>query len=417
MRNRKLLLSMVIVFFAVMMFIAAGCNNSNDDQSIFNPTPTPGVTKDWTVLVYIAGDNNLEAAGLLNINQMEQVGSTDNVNIVVEYDRNGEYDSSLDWTGCRRYYINKADNPGQINSTLLQDLGQTDTGDVNQFVDFVEWGATEYPADRYMVIMWDHGSGWRAKELKNSKGICYDDTSGNHITENQMRDGLAQIETFLGKKIELVAMDGCQMAHIEVAYDVMNSANYLVFSEQNVPFDGLPYHLFLADLVANPTMNGATLGTSVVDNYISYYVNQGTTDVCLSCVNLNALSPVVTAVNNFATDAMGLMTTEKANLITARDNTAVIETSSADTKDLYEFMTQVKAVTNDATLQADATTVQTAMQDSIVANSTGTSSSTGHGYCIWLPDASQYSDSIDIYDAISFGSLEWKNFITSLVAQ
>jgi hypothetical protein len=264
--------------------------------------------------------------------------------------------------------------------------------------------------------MWDHGSGWRAKTIDNPKGICYDDTSGNHITENQMRDGLSEIATFLGNKIEIVAMDGCQMAHIEVAYDVMNSANYVTFSEQNVPFDGLPYQLFLADLAANPGMNGATLGTSIVDNYVSYYVNQGTTDVCMSTVNLNALSPVVTAVNNFSAAALAVMTTEKANFIAARDNTEIIEASSPDTKDLYEYMKQVKNLTNDATIQARATETQDAMTGSIVANSTGTSSSTGMGYCIWLPDAAQYSESIDTYNSISFGSMQWVDFITSLVS-
>ena len=64
--------------------------------------------KEWTILVFINGDNNLEGAGIDDINEMEKVGSTDDVNIIVEIDRTSGYDySNGDWTTTRRYYITK----------------------------------------------------------------------------------------------------------------------------------------------------------------------------------------------------------------------------------------------------------------------------------------------------------------------
>ena len=82
---------------------------------------TPEDEAKWTVLVYIAGDNNLEEAGIIDINEMEIVGSNPDVNIVVELDRSdGYYSGHGDWTGAKRYYI-VGDTSDDIAS-LEQDL-------------------------------------------------------------------------------------------------------------------------------------------------------------------------------------------------------------------------------------------------------------------------------------------------------
>lgn len=416
MRNCKLLLSMVIVLFVVsILLFSSGCGTSDSDQGIFSPGSNK---KSWTFLVYMAADNNLEAAGLLNIDMMEQIGSTNDVNIVVQYDRNGQYDPTLDWTGCRRYYITKDDTTGVIGSELIEDLGNVDTGDVNNLVSFVEWGMTKYPAEKYAVILWDHGSGWKHKGQTLAKGICWDDTSGNHITENQLRDGLARIAAYDGKKIELVGMDGCQMAHIEVMYDCMNSANYVVFSQHNVPFNGFPYHTILADLIASPSMSGATLGTSIVNRYVEYYTAQGENDVCMSCIDSANVPALVTALNNFSNEAIAQMTNEKANFLQAITNTATVESSSPDTKDIREYMNQLKALTNNATLQALATEVQNAFDATIVANQRGSAAQvqTANGMCIWLPDSTQFTASITDYDNLAWAAEKWDEFLKLVYA-
>ncbi|PIP08843.1 MAG: hypothetical protein COX51_02100, partial [Syntrophobacteraceae bacterium CG23_combo_of_CG06-09_8_20_14_all_50_8] len=41
----------------------------------------------WTVMVYMAGDNNLDGAALRDIAEMAKVGSTKDVNVLVQLDR------------------------------------------------------------------------------------------------------------------------------------------------------------------------------------------------------------------------------------------------------------------------------------------------------------------------------------------
>jgi len=120
--------------------------------------PPKDNSAEWTVMVYLDADNNLESAGIDDINEMEIVGSTTEVNIVVQVDRipysvlasnNQGYadDTSNDnWTATRRYYITQDFDPIQINSQLKSDLGELNMGDPQTLVDFANWAITNYPA-------------------------------------------------------------------------------------------------------------------------------------------------------------------------------------------------------------------------------------------------------------------------------
>jgi len=81
----------------------------------------------WTFMVFINGDSDLEYAGIDDINEMEFVGSSEDVNIVVQYDRSREFATEDgDWHGARRYRI-EADDSENIGSPVLEDLGEVDS--------------------------------------------------------------------------------------------------------------------------------------------------------------------------------------------------------------------------------------------------------------------------------------------------
>jgi hypothetical protein len=96
------------------------------------PAPAQNDTAAWTVMIYMAGDNDLEGFALGDLNEMEFSGSTPQVNIVAELDRSEMYDSSLgNWTDARRYYITPDASTARLNSTEVGDVGEIDTGDPN----------------------------------------------------------------------------------------------------------------------------------------------------------------------------------------------------------------------------------------------------------------------------------------------
>ncbi|MCK4935205.1 MAG: hypothetical protein KAR84_00005, partial [Elusimicrobiales bacterium] len=155
----------------------------------------PKIEKEWTIMIFKNAKNNLERYGLKNVNEMEMIGSSDKVNIVVELGRMEGYDSfEGDWIGSRRYLILKDNNTDAVTSPIVQDLGKVDMGDWKHLVDFGKWAKANYPAKKYMLIVWNHGTGWikNTKSIKN-KGLSYDEETDNHFTTPQLGMALNEI--------------------------------------------------------------------------------------------------------------------------------------------------------------------------------------------------------------------------------
>ena len=173
---------------------------------------------EWTIMVFGNGKNDLEPFLLKDLNEMEKIGSTDKVNIVVEAGRIDGYDATDgDWKGVRRYRMTKDTDTTKVTSKVVQDLGQVDMGSYQSVIDFAKWAKTAYPAKKYMLILWNHGSGWeKSRRLAGvAKGISYDEQSGNHINTPQM--GL--ILKALGKT-DVIGTDACLMQLAEVDYEI-----------------------------------------------------------------------------------------------------------------------------------------------------------------------------------------------------
>ncbi|MCK4623805.1 MAG: LEPR-XLL domain-containing protein, partial [Phycisphaerae bacterium] len=193
---------------------------------------------EWTVMVYLDADNNLEGAGIDDMNEMEVVGSTSSVNILVQFDRTSGHDTSNgNWTDTRRGRVVQDTNTSVIN-TPLTSIGEANMGAPATLSDFIQWGVTTYPANRYGVILWDHGGG--------TSGVCWDDTDSDHLTVAEVGQAL----TSAGVQMDVVGFDACLMGMMEQTYEIRNYADIMVASEQTEPWDGWSYDTFLADLVA-----------------------------------------------------------------------------------------------------------------------------------------------------------------------
>ncbi|HEX5749526.1 MAG TPA: clostripain-related cysteine peptidase, partial [Archangium sp.] len=105
--------------------------------------------KQWTVMVWMAGDNNLEDAALDDLQELKQVGSTDDVDILVQLDRMGDQQT-------RRYHVRKGTTADQ---DIVEEIGETNTGDPQCAIDFFTWGIQRSPANHYLTVLWNHGSG------------------------------------------------------------------------------------------------------------------------------------------------------------------------------------------------------------------------------------------------------------------
>lgn len=239
--------------------------------------------KKWTILVYVCADNDLERFGLQDINEMEQAGSSKDVNIVVQVDRlrGGKGDTIEDgnWVGTRRYYVDKDNSMAKISSKMVMNLGETNMGNKKTLADFLKWGVKTYPADNVAVVIWNHGMGW--------SGIAHDEESNEYIRMQDVAWALREGQQELSKvnkkasKFAIVDFDACLMGTIEVAYEIADSTKFMVASEETEPGQGMPYGDYLIPLVKNPDLTPKELTKRMVGTYIYSYAKGGsaTTEV------------------------------------------------------------------------------------------------------------------------------------------
>lgn len=247
--------------------------------------------KVWTVLVYMNGDNDLSAHSIRDITEMEKVGSSDQVDFVVQHDT-----SQPD--GVRRYHIEK--NSGEVldhkvHSNVLENLPEQDSGNWETLKDFLFWGFQAFPAQHHMVIIWSHGKGF-------SGGISTDYTSNSSISIPQLKAAIRFSRTYvlLDKQIDIYASDACLMQSLEVIYEVGSEARFIVGSANLEDKNGWPYQAVFQDLVDNPTLqpyrqlgNGMDaayrFAANIPDIYIRSYQDNDL-DATMSAVNTNEIT-------------------------------------------------------------------------------------------------------------------------------
>jgi len=399
----------VIIFFLFILSISlTGC-------FLFPPIDE---TPEWTVMVYLDADNNLESAGIDDINEMEMVGSTSEVNIVVQIDRvpysvlassnQGYADdtSNGNWTTTRRYYITQDFDPILINSPLKIDLVELNMGDPQTLVDFASWAAINYPAKKYLLVIWNHGGGFRSLNL--AKDIAWDDTNGgDKITMPELEDALSMISAQIGKNIDLVGMDACLMAMTEVAYQIKDYADILVTSEESEPEGGWPYDTILSQLTSNPSLTPTQLATNIVDDYIFTYP---TTYVTQSAIDLSYMDTLTGQLSNLAFGIMSDFSTPKYQYILAAASSQ--HYSDYDFIDLYDLCNNIFDHSNSLEIKNMAIIIQQTLNSAVIKSGySGVGVSRSRGLSIYFPY--YYYDSY--YNNTNFAQdTSWNEMLLSL---
>jgi Clostripain family len=224
--------------------------------------------KPWAFLAYIAGDNNLSDAGLEDIQEMCDVGSSSAVHAAVQIDTKGAFD------GVVRYEISQPDPTGVAHRIVIERLAELDSGDPDTLRDSLRWGFTRYPARKRVVVVWNHGAGFRTRLPR--RDIAYDD-SGTELDMNEIDGVFDDLGIGPTRRISILGFDACLMNMIEIAHHLRRRAEYIVGSEQTEPGDGWPYENMLA--ILNKNLSTATTARKIVSTYIQSYRKAGEQNV------------------------------------------------------------------------------------------------------------------------------------------
>ena len=242
-----------------------------------------------TIMVYMCGTDLESKYGMAtnDIKEMLNAKIGDNVNLIIETG------------GCSKWNNNQiASNTNQIwqikggGLLKLADLGKKSMVDPSTLTGFINYCAQNFPAERNMLIMWDHGGG-------SVSGFGYDETSpSGSLTLDKLDSAIAASNV----KFDIIGFDACLMATLETALVMEDYADYLLASEETEPGCGWYYTNWLRELSAKPNMSSVELGKRIVDDFVdTCYKNSPVDKTTLSIVDLAEMDGTVNgAFTNFA---------------------------------------------------------------------------------------------------------------------
>jgi hypothetical protein len=130
-----------------------------------------------------------------------------------------------------------------------------------------------------------------------NRAIAYDDTSRDFLDNIELKRVLTKVKQNTKRKIDIVGFDACLMNMVEIAYQLRNTAGFIVGSEETEPGDGWPYDTVLSDLASNPSMKPEQLGSMIVRRYVKSYSGEAVTQ---SALDLRQSSATAQAVDQMA---------------------------------------------------------------------------------------------------------------------
>lgn len=363
----------------------------------------------YTVLIYIVG-SNLESednSASINISQMMKVGSDENLNIVIE--TGGAKKDG--WRTVKRHLI----LPDQ--DLELDDLGAVNMGLVSTITSFFTWGMTQFPADKYIAIFWNHGGG-------PNSGYGSDDIFGESQTAiNELSIALSDITQQTGKLFEIIGFDTCLLGNIETFAGLYRYSNYLVGSEDSEPGLGWQYNTFLKLIADHPTVDGLQIGTNIVNGFTEQNVGSSTT---LSVIKAADIPNVVSAVDQFATSLLPYANSSLANwrtLAKARIKTPDYGTSSWDSEsyDVADIVglanSAIYYFPSDPLIQDSANALINATQTAVKYRKNSPNRGASYGLTIYFPSIMrvyqpQYQ-TVTLINGETFFSQPYLNFVSN----
>ncbi|MFN8440271.1 MAG: clostripain-related cysteine peptidase [Caldilineaceae bacterium] len=401
--------------------------------------------REWLVMLYQdADDPTLEGDIFTDLNEAERVGSSDKVTIVAQMDRyKGEFDGDGNWTSTKRFLVQKDDNLTKIGSKEIADLGEVDSGSPNTLVDFATWAMKTYPAQKYALILSDHGAGW--------VGGWNDDVpkAESALTINEIDQALATIlQKSKVPQLEFLGFDACLMSEVEVMAGIAPYVRYAVASQETEPALGWAYAKFLGDLSAKPAQTGGELAKSIVNSYIvsdlritdskarrtfleelgeetdttsKALADEMSVDVTLTALDLTKFSALMDALNQFA---FALTEADPAAVAKARTYAQAFETVFDPEKpspyiDLGNFTKLVAEFDDSPKIAAALKKLQKAYYATILAETHGEERPGASGLSLFFPTPELLSDvgkadsdpSYTAYASRFMGASLWDDFL------
>ena len=225
------------------------------------------IEKDWTIMVYMAGDNNLSENVAVSLDEVsvgireiippdisnqsssQLPSNKGDINVLVFFDGNSltaptKYiDFSNGSAESVEYNKNLEHYPINTHKKFEPSSNEGDSASAYSIMNFVHWCIHEKKrlAKNYAIIFSGHSFGF------HGTSFLRDESSGGFITLFRFRWALENVikDCFDGKKISILGFDSCVMSMLEVGVELEGVAQTIIASEGSLPNSGWSYSAIL----------------------------------------------------------------------------------------------------------------------------------------------------------------------------
>jgi hypothetical protein len=293
-------------------------------------------------------------------------------------------------------------------ATITDELGELDSGSPDTLAWFVATGLQRHPTDRAALVVWDHGDGWRAIGVDKNVTADGRPTMSSALDASELGRATAAGLAAAGRsRFDLLILDACLMANVDVASQTTGVAGYLIASEELAPDVGLNYEAF-SIFATNPGADAGAIFDALAAGYEAGAVSSQN-DLTLSLTDLSRAPALDQAVAAFAQAAAADVVADPAPYRAAAGSSlryGVYEGHWYGYLDLGQYLGLLTDV--DPAVAAARDALLAALDAAVIDTLAGSNYVTSTGLTMFLPEAQD-----DEYEAFPTAQL-WRPFLDAL---
>ena len=325
---------------AVLSLVTVGCLDWKED---IPPEEQGNASDTYTLMLYMCASDLESECGFAteDLNEIMYGYTAGNLNVIVQTGGTAEWQNTVVADDrCQRYQVT------EDGLELVDDsLGMQNMADSATLTDFIQYCSSNYAADHYGLVLWDHGGGVVG-------GYGYDENfGGDSMSLTEMSRALGDASVHL----DMLGFDACLMANFETCLMAAPYADYLIASEEPEPGCGWYYTDWIGKLSENCGIPPKRYGRQIIDDYItesgwdspSMYSTLGLFDL------QQVTQKLLPALSQFSDDAVQQLSAgEYRRISQSRSNTRAVYQSELDHIDLLDYAQHSQSETADQLEQA-----------------------------------------------------------------
>ena len=275
--------------FILMCFVAGLMSCTKTEYITITPEEETPDTSTYTIMMYGCGGGNLDSSMVLNIQEALLAGASDRVNFVGQIKFSKAYQETEALKGTQRFIVGEAGaqwyEPVEVLDTYLK------LNDPANITAFINWAKEQRPADNYILLLWNHGSGWHPVMDPATRAVIFDDVINPYIgmSLNELVKGIKDSNT----KFKMVYYDACLMGMFENIAGLSDCTDYTMCASHITPGLGGDYNSLIHHLENSTNFEKAM--EDYINETVEHWEQQGMA-LDLMLVNNGQMEPLLAEI-------------------------------------------------------------------------------------------------------------------------